>query len=148
MTPKRARIARITGQKRDSQLVHRRISPPTSWSDLSFSEFWSYRDLFGILTVRDIKLRYKQPDTIRPFKIIGGKPGVWIIAGLGFLSTVFSGIMALSRPSGVTNISFWGYFLMMIIGTFIWMLPFWLFRIFKKPGWAETIETKTPAEKP
>ena len=60
MTSKRARIARITGQKPDSQLVHRRISPPTSWSDLSFSEFWSYRDLFGILTVRDIKLRYKQ----------------------------------------------------------------------------------------
>jgi len=29
---------------------------------------------------------------------------------------------------------------MMITGTLIWMLPFWLFRIFKKPGWAETPE--------
>ena len=84
-----------------------------------------------------IKLRYKQPDTPRPFKIMGGKPGVWIVAGLGFISTVFAGIMALNRPEGVTNISFWGYFIMMIVGTLIWMLPFWLFRIFKKPGWAE-----------
>ncbi len=90
-----------------------------------------------------IKLRYKQPDTPRPFKIIGGKPGVWIIAGLGFISTVFSGIMALNRPDGVTNISFWGYFLMMIIGTLVWMLPFWLFRIFKKPEWAETTVRKS-----
>jgi lipopolysaccharide transport system permease protein len=44
----------------DSQLVHHRISPPTSWSDLSFTELWSFRDLFGILALRDIKLRYKQ----------------------------------------------------------------------------------------
>ena len=44
----------------DSQLVHHRISPPTSWSDLSFSELWSFRDLFGILAFRDVKLRYKQ----------------------------------------------------------------------------------------
>ena len=87
-----------------------------------------------------IKLRYKQPDAPRPFKIMGGKPGVWIVAGLGFISTVFAGIMALNRPEGVTNISFWGYFIMMIVGTLIWMLPFWLFRIFKKPGWAETQE--------
>lgn len=41
-------------------LVHRRIAPPTSWSDLSFAELWSFRDLFGILALRDIKVRYKQ----------------------------------------------------------------------------------------
>ena len=44
----------------DSHLVHHRISPPTSWSDLGFTELWSFRDLFGILAQRDIKLRYKQ----------------------------------------------------------------------------------------
>jgi lipopolysaccharide transport system permease protein len=49
-----------SGTTPDSQLVHHRISPPTSWSDLSFTELWSFRDLFGILALRDIKLRYKQ----------------------------------------------------------------------------------------
>jgi lipopolysaccharide transport system permease protein len=49
-----------SGTVPDSQLVHHRISPPTSWSDLSFTELWAFRDLFGILALRDIKLRYKQ----------------------------------------------------------------------------------------
>jgi lipopolysaccharide transport system permease protein len=44
----------------DAGLAHHRIAPPTSWSDLSFAELWSFRDLFGILALRDIKLRYKQ----------------------------------------------------------------------------------------
>jgi glutamate:GABA antiporter len=89
-----------------------------------------------------IKLRYTKPEVPRPFKIIGGTTGVWIIAGVGSLSTIFSGIMALNRPAGVTNISSWGYFIMMVAGTMIWMLPFWLFRIFKKPGWAEAPTTE------
>ena len=49
-----------SGTTPDPQYVHHRISPPTSWSDLSFPELWSFRDLFGILALRDIKLRYKQ----------------------------------------------------------------------------------------
>lgn len=44
----------------DARLAHHRIAPPTSWSDLSFAELWSFRDLFGILALRDIRLRYKQ----------------------------------------------------------------------------------------
>jgi lipopolysaccharide transport system permease protein len=47
--------------ERDAARVpHVRIAPPSSWSDLSLIELWSYRDLFGILALRDIKLRYKQ----------------------------------------------------------------------------------------
>jgi lipopolysaccharide transport system permease protein len=49
-----------SGTMPDPQFVHHRISPLTSWSDLSFTELWSFRDLFGILALRDIKLRYKQ----------------------------------------------------------------------------------------
>jgi lipopolysaccharide transport system permease protein len=49
-----------SGNLVESHLVHHRISPPTSWSDLSFTELWSFRDLFGILALRDIRLRYKQ----------------------------------------------------------------------------------------
>lgn len=43
-----------------AQLVYHRISPPTSWSNVSLRELWAFRDLFGILALRDIKLRYKQ----------------------------------------------------------------------------------------
>lgn len=44
----------------EADLVYHRISPPTSWSNISFSELWAFRDLFAILAQRDIKVRYKQ----------------------------------------------------------------------------------------
>ena len=49
-----------SGTTPDSQLVYHRISPPTSWSNVSLTELWAFRDLFGILAQRDIKVRYKQ----------------------------------------------------------------------------------------
>jgi len=28
-----------------------------------------------------------------------------------------------------------GYLLIMVVGTFIWMVPYFLFRWFRRPGW-------------
>jgi lipopolysaccharide transport system permease protein len=49
-----------TGAMTESQLIYHRISPPTSWSNVSLTELWAFRDLFAILAMRDIKVRYKQ----------------------------------------------------------------------------------------
>lgn len=51
---------RSAGTTPESQLVYHRIAPPTSWSNVSFTELWAFRDLFAILAMRDIKVRYKQ----------------------------------------------------------------------------------------
>ena len=37
-----------------------RIKPSGSWIDLNFGELWGHRDLLYFLTLRDIKIRYKQ----------------------------------------------------------------------------------------
>ncbi|MGH9821088.1 MAG: ABC transporter permease, partial [Pyrinomonadaceae bacterium] len=37
-----------------------RIKPSGRWIDLNFGELWSHRDLLYFLTLRDIKIRYKQ----------------------------------------------------------------------------------------
>ena len=37
-----------------------RIRPSRGWVALRLDELWAYRELFGFLTWRDIKLRYKQ----------------------------------------------------------------------------------------
>lgn len=37
-----------------------RIQPTSGWAGLSLRELWPYRDLFWILALRDVKLRYKQ----------------------------------------------------------------------------------------
>jgi lipopolysaccharide transport system permease protein len=36
------------------------IEPPKSWRMLDLKELWAYRELFWVLTTRDIKVRYKQ----------------------------------------------------------------------------------------
>lgn len=36
------------------------IEPPKGWRMLDFKELWAYRELLWVLTLRDIKVRYKQ----------------------------------------------------------------------------------------
>lgn len=36
------------------------IEPPSGWLMVDFRELWEYRELIWVLTVRDIKVRYKQ----------------------------------------------------------------------------------------
>ena len=36
------------------------IDPPSSWTSIGFRELWEYRELLYFLTLRDIKVRYKQ----------------------------------------------------------------------------------------
>jgi lipopolysaccharide transport system permease protein len=43
-----------------SKWKHTRIQSSKGWVGLSLRELWPYRDLFWILALRDVKLRYKQ----------------------------------------------------------------------------------------
>ena len=49
------------------------INPPAGWRMLDWRELWAYRELLSVLTMRDIKVRYKQTvlgaawAVIRPF---------------------------------------------------------------------------------
>jgi lipopolysaccharide transport system permease protein len=36
------------------------IEPPTGWHMLDWRELWAYRELLWVLTMRDVKVRYKQ----------------------------------------------------------------------------------------
>src|SRR5580700_1043706 len=36
------------------------IRPPTGWQLINVAELWHFRDLLVALTVRDVKVRYKQ----------------------------------------------------------------------------------------
>lgn len=81
-----------------------------------------------------IKLRYSQPETPRAFKIPGGIAGVWIIGGLGLLSSGFTFLVSLLPTSGM-NIPGWQYALILLGGTACLALPPLVFTRFKKPGW-------------
>lgn len=81
-----------------------------------------------------IKLRYSQPDTPRPFRIPGGKPGVWIVGGLGILGTVFAFIVGLMPPSYFQTGGLF-YVGSVLLGTFLLAVPPLVFLRLKNPSW-------------
>jgi lipopolysaccharide transport system permease protein len=88
---------------------HIRIQRSSGWSALNVFELWKYRDLFRILAMRDVKLRYKQTAL-----------GVsWVILQPLLTSGIFAVIfgMLADLPSGDTP-----YLLFAFAGTLPWTL--------------------------
>ncbi|PWR72968.1 amino acid permease [Methanospirillum stamsii] len=90
-----------------------------------------------------IQLRKTYPDTPRPFKLPGGTPGLWIIAGIGFLSVFFAFLVGFLPPDSagfsgdITTI----YVIGMIVAVFcIVFLPAIVFNRIKKPSWTPGAE--------
>ena len=52
-----------------------------------------------------LKLRYSQPDTPRPYRVPGGKPGIWIVCGVAIAALVFSLFVGFLPPSVVGGMS-------------------------------------------
>lgn len=50
----------ISESSTNNKKFHLRIEPSKGWLSINFKELWRYRDLFRIMTERDIRLRYKQ----------------------------------------------------------------------------------------
>jgi amino acid transporter len=83
-----------------------------------------------------IKLRYSQPDAPRPYKVPGGKVGVWIVAGVALAALVFSFVVGLFPPNVIKGIGPVAYVVILLAATFVLSiggpLVFWVLR---KPGW-------------
>ncbi|RAJ10968.1 putative glutamate/gamma-aminobutyrate antiporter [Chitinophaga skermanii] len=72
-----------------------------------------------------IKLRYTQPDLPRSYKVPGGNSGMWFFAGIGFLATLFSFVVAFFPPTQLPVGSPASYVAMVAGGTVIFVvLPF------------------------
>jgi len=48
-----------------------------------------YLVMYLLMFAAAIKLRYSQPDVERPYRVPGGKPGIWIVSGTAFLASLF-----------------------------------------------------------
>jgi amino acid transporter len=81
------------------------------------------------------KLRYKQLETPRAFKIPGGMIGIWIVGGIGFMACLFTFLVSLIPPGNYENVSILAYAAIMLIGTAILSLPPLVFLRLRKPSW-------------
>jgi lipopolysaccharide transport system permease protein len=102
------------------------IKPAPRWPHLDVREFWHYRELFGMLVWRDIKVRYKQTSIgvawaiVQPlmlmivFTLVFGKFAQFGSEGLPYQVFTYSGLLpwtyfasalALSSASVVSNVN-------------------------------------------
>jgi lipopolysaccharide transport system permease protein len=58
------------------------IKPRKGWQAVDFREIWNYRELFGFLVWRDIKIRYKQTALGGLWALLQPLIGMFVFAGL------------------------------------------------------------------
>jgi amino acid transporter len=92
--------------------------------------------MYLFLFAAALKLRYSRPDTLRPYRVPGGKAGMWIVVGVAVAALVFTLVVGCLPPGDVPRLGRTGYVLF-VAGTTVVLsvgapLVIWLFR---KPGW-------------
>ncbi len=102
------------------------------------SAFWALTDITAILALivylamfaAAIKLRYKRPEVHRSFKIPGGKFGLWLTSGTGFLTSLFAIVIGFTPPSQIPIGNLATYEGILATGVFIGcLLPFLIYWI-------------------
>ena len=63
-----------------------------------------YLVMYALIFISVIVLRFTKPDIKRSFRIPGGKPGLWIVAGTGLLSSIL-GICFMFVPPVMSDVS-------------------------------------------
>jgi amino acid transporter len=83
-----------------------------------------------------IRLRYTEPDTPRAYRIPGGRYlGMWIVASMGILGSVFGLIIGFIPPSGISHWPTRVYIGAMAAAIFLCSVPPFLAEKLKKPSW-------------
>ncbi len=95
-----------------------------------------YLLMYLLMFAAAIKLRYSKPGVFRAYKIPGGKPGIWVVAGIGILSATLTLIIGFFPPAQFStgNVTFYVGFL--ILGMLLFCSAPSLILRFKKPSWS------------
>ncbi|MGE4563765.1 MAG: amino acid permease [Victivallaceae bacterium] len=94
-----------------------------------------YLVMYILMYAAAIKLRYSQPDLPRSYRVPGGKPGMWIIAGLGIIGVSFALVVAFFPPSNLPVGKPALYVILVTLGLVIFGgLPLLIHQL-KKPSW-------------
>ncbi|MBU1166929.1 amino acid permease [Patescibacteria group bacterium] len=99
-----------------------------------------YLIMYLLVFVSALVLRYKQPETKRPYKVPGGIVGMWLIGGLGFLGSLFGVVVGFFPPSNLKTGNSLFYVGFLVVGIIVFVsIPF-IIHIFKKPSWVKKEE--------
>jgi len=87
-----------------------------------------YLLMYLIVFAAAIRLRYKEPSRLRPFRIPFGNIGMWIVGLVGILTSVFAIAIGFFPPSQIDGFSKSSYVIGMVLGMlFFSLIPFAIF---------------------
>lgn len=90
-----------------------------------------YIIMYLLMFAAAIKLRYSQPDVKRPYRIPGGNYGMWIVAGVAFLSLLFVVLFGFIPTETVRNegtVAMVGYVAFLLVGVVSFVaVPLWFY---------------------
>ena len=86
--------------------------------------------MYGLMFAAVIRLRYTQPDTARPYRIPGGKIGVWIVGGVGLIGCVVSFLLGFVPPSQLKTGNTVTYVLLLLAATVVLTAPPFVIQLF------------------
>lgn len=94
-----------------------------------------YLSMYMLMFLSVIYLRYKEPETPRPYKIPGGKFGIWVIAGVGFIASLLAFILSFIPPSQINTGNSINYIFILLVSTLLFIsIPFVILK-YKKKSW-------------
>ena len=96
-----------------------------------------YLIMYLLMFASAIVLRYKKPEVKRTYKVPGGHLGMWIVAGLGFLSSLAAILIGFVPPGQLDTGNIFFYESFLILGTLLLTLAPFIILLFKKKSWDE-----------
>ncbi|MCL5432905.1 MAG: APC family permease [Patescibacteria group bacterium] len=87
-----------------------------------------------------LKLRYSKPELHRPFKIPGGKIGLWLTCGAGLFACLFVLFIGFIPPIGIPQTEYLNYILFMVSGFLILSCPPFIFMALKRKSWQKKLQ--------
>jgi putative glutamate/gamma-aminobutyrate antiporter len=94
-----------------------------------------YLVMYLIMYAAAIRLRYTQPNKARPFKVPGGKAGMWFVGVIGLLGALIAMAVSFIPPKQISTGSPIIYVGILLVGCAIFVaIPFIIYA-FHKPTW-------------
>lgn len=94
-----------------------------------------YLLMYVLMFAAVIRLRYTHPHLHRPYKIPGGKVGVWIVAGLGLTGSLATFFIGFFPPAQIATGNTFVYVGFLILSILIACIAPSVILLFKKPSW-------------
>ena len=98
-----------------------------------------YLIMYILMFAAAIKLRYTQPRLQRPYKIPGGKLGIWIVSGLGIISSAFAILIGFFPPSQIPTGNIYFYVALLILSIVVTCIAPSIILRFQKPYWKKRL---------